>query len=133
MDPIKRFQTYVIRIALVVTIVASCAAFFVDAAAGKGVAMGGLAAVLGFWVLVRNTGLAIPSDNRVKSRTRRWIAARFLLYGLVLVAAYRMDREQLRGFFGAAVGLLSIRLAITVVGVTGWDLKETERQDGTHR
>jgi hypothetical protein len=140
MEAVKRFRSYVVRLALALTAVAACAALAVDMTVAKCVAMGGLAGVLGFWVLVRHTEFAISSADGVQSRTRRWIsrtqqgvAARFVLYGLVLVAAYRMDREELRGFFGAAVGLLIIRLAITVVGVAGWDLKETEQQDGTHR
>jgi len=51
---------------------------------------------------------------------------RVVLYACVLFKAYGLDTVHLRGLIGAVVGLLLIRVAVSLVGITGWDLEKTE-------
>jgi hypothetical protein len=125
-EVVKRFRNLVIRLSLGVTGVAGICAFPINAAFAKGVVMGGLASTLGFSILARNIEVANAPPDRVKFGTRKWLAARMLVYSLTLLAAYRVDAAHLWGFLGAALGLLVVRLTVTFVGVTGWDLTKTE-------
>jgi uncharacterized membrane protein YGL010W len=55
------------------------------------------------------------------------MAARLILYAIALYIAYNLDTVHVRGFLAAGAGLFIVCLAVMVVGVAGWDLKEPEQ------
>ncbi len=134
----------VVRWSLSLTGVAAVLAVLFDVVVAKGVLLGGLASVLGFWIVARETDRATreplleggknevetPGTDGLESAPprvtlpRKWFALRMLLYTGALVKGYSLDPVYLRGFAAAAVGLMVVRLVVTVVGVTGWDLRE---------
>jgi hypothetical protein len=119
----KAFRFLIVKASLLLTIVAAGLAFPWDSIAAKGVLLGGVASTLGFWIAARNLQLANAPENALKFRSRGWFAIRMLLYLAVLFKGYSLDVAHLHGFFGAAGGLFAVRLVVTVIGLTGWDLK----------
>ena len=88
--------------------------------------LGGGAGMLSFWFLVRNAGLANGVGDPVKFQLPWWLMVRMAWYSCVLFKAYGLDTVHLLGLIGAVVGLLLIRVAVSLVAFTGWDLEKTE-------
>lgn len=126
METVKRLRSYVLRLSIALTAAAAIIALFFDRIVAQGLLLGGLAGAAGFWMLARRWEVETAFANGVKSRSRKWLATRLLLYVVVLYIAYRWDSVHARGLLATAAGLLTARIAVTVVGVTGWDLKEPE-------
>jgi len=119
---LKRFRRWVVGIALGMTTLCVACSFFVDRTLAYGLLMGGLAGTLGFWLAVRQAGqMAMPGG---RLRLGPWFALRLLIYGLVLYQGYQLDPVHWYGFAGAAFGLLIARVAVSIVAITGWDLKQ---------
>ena len=129
METVRRFRSWVVRLALAFTAASAGVAYPWNAVLAKGLLLGGIASILGFWLVTRNAEVANPPEDGVKSRPRKWLsiraAARMAVYALALIVARNLDPLHLYGFFGAAAGLMVVRVAVAVVGVTGWDLKHT--------
>ena len=127
METVRRLRSYVLRVSLALIAAVTIIALIFDRIVAQGLLLGGLAGTAAFWMMARHYEVATASTNSVKSRTRTWMATRLLLYAVVLYIAYNLDKVHVRGFLAAAAGLLIVRVAVTVVGVTGWDLKEPEQ------
>ena len=138
METVRRFRFYVIRLSAALTIVLALVASLFDFTIAEGLAIGGLAGSIGFLLMTRSFEVANVSEDGVKSDTRKWrdaprrrqgasVAARLILYAIALYFAYNLDTVHVRGFLAAAAGLFIVRLAVMVVGVAGWDLKEPEQ------
>ena len=138
----KPFSTLVAGLSLLLTIGAGGVAVPFDTSVAKGIIMGGIVSTLGFALMARDASaireiaregqVANPGRDRVKSGFRKLPTLRMLCYLGVLVGAYRLDAErcagtvtpgELRVFFGAAGGLFAVRIIVTLVGMTGRDLK----------
>jgi hypothetical protein len=117
----------VLRLSIALTAAATIVALIFDRVVAQGLLLGGLAGTAAFWMLARRWEVETASANGVKSRTRMWLATRLLVYATVLYVAYNLDKVHVRGLLAAAAGLLIVRIAVTIVGVTGWDLKEPEQ------
>jgi len=128
LETLKRFRIVAVQLSLLLTAVGGGAAYaFFGYAAAQGVLMGGIAGVLGFWILaVRIEKFAALGAGKVKWVTYRWTAARLILYALVLVKGYSLDRERLSGLIGAVGGIFIIQIVLIFLGVTGFDLKRKE-------
>lgn len=142
----KPFRLIVVQSSLLLTGAASAFSLLFDAVAAKGILLGGLAGVLGFWIVARETDratrepltnprndeVANPGTDTLKSARprvtlpRKWFALRMLLYTGALVKGYTLDPVYLRGFLGVAGALMIVRLVVTVIGITGWDLKKQD-------
>jgi hypothetical protein len=123
-----------VRLGLLLTMVLAIGGYALEPALGKGLLGGGIAGVLAFWILARRTEkLATLPREKIHSVTYAWTAGRLVFYGIVLVWAYRLDPDSLRGVLGATVGLFIIQGVVLLLGLTGLDLKTEERQDGEHR
>ena len=138
METVRRFRFYVIRLSAALTIVLALVASLFDFTIAEGLVIGGLAGSIGFLLMTRSFEVANASEDGVKSRTRKWrdaprrrqgasMAARLILYAIALYGAYNLDTVHVRGFLAAGAGLFIVRLAVMVVGVAGWDLKEPEQ------
>jgi len=125
--PLRRFRTAAVRLSLLVTIVMAAMAYvFVDAAAAQGVLLGGLAGILGFWIIaVRLEKLANIAPGKVRYAALTWTSLRFLLYGAALTRAYMIDREELHGLLGAVAGILVIHFVMIFMGLTGLEIPRT--------
>jgi uncharacterized membrane protein len=137
LETVRRFRFYVIRLSAALTIVLALVASLFDFTIAEGLAIGGLAGSIGFLLMTRSFEVANASEDGVKSRTRKWrdaprrrqgasMAARLILYAIALYIAYNLDTVHVRGFLAAGAGLFIVCLAVMVVGVAGWDLKEPE-------
>ena len=126
MEIVRRFRSMVLRYAIIMIAFASILSVFISEALARGVLMGGLAGLLAFWFLVRNAEFANGAEDGVKSRLRLWLMVRMVWYSAVLFKAYGLDTAHCHGLIGAVAGLLLIRVAVSVVGITGWDLQKTE-------
>jgi len=126
LETVKRLRTYVFRLSIAITAAATILALIFDRVVAQGLLIGGLSGAAGFWMLARGWEVETASAIGVKSRSRKWLATRLLLYVVILYVAYRWDTVHARGLLAAAAGLLTVRIAVMIVGVTGWDLKEPE-------
>jgi hypothetical protein len=133
LETVKRFRLVVVKGSLLLTLAAAVVIIFFDAIAAKGVVIGGLASTLGFWIMARNLELANKSGNTLKFAAYAWLVIRMVLYTAVLVKGYSLDAPGLHGFFGAAGGLFTVRLVVTVLGMTGLDLEKGDWEDGEYR
>jgi uncharacterized membrane protein len=126
------------RLSAALTIVLALVASLFDFTIAEGLVIGSLAGSIGFLLMTRSFEVANAPEDGVKSRTRKWrdaprrrqsasVAARLILYAIALYGAYNLDTVHVRGFLAAAVGLFIVRLAVMVVGIAGWDLKEPEQ------
>ena len=127
METVRRFRSLVLRMSVALIAAFTIVALIFDRVVAQGLLIGGLAGVAGFWTMTRHVEVANAAVNGVKFGARKWLASRLLLYAIVLYVAYNLDKVHVRGFLAAAAGLLIVRIAVTVVGVTGWDLKEPEQ------
>jgi hypothetical protein len=133
LETVKRFRLLVVKGSLLLTFAVAGLVFIFDATAAKGMLIGGLASTLGFWIMARNLELANKSGNRLKFAAYAWLVIRMALYTAVLVKGYSLDAPGLHGFFGAAGGLFTVRLVVTVLGLTGLDLEKGKLEDGEYR
>lgn len=87
----------------------------------KGIAIGGFAGALGFWMIVRNasTLLSIPKQE-IPFRVYRWTFARVFLYALALLFAYQVDTAGRSALLGAAGGLFITRVVMLFTGIVSW-------------
>lgn len=128
METLKHFRLMTVRLSLLITAVAGFALLPFNRPAGLGVLLGGIAGVLGFWLMaVRLEKVATRPAEKVKLFAYRWTAIRMAIYALALYRAYTLDRERLHGLLGAVGGLLIIRVVLIVVGLTGFDLKRQKK------
>lgn len=122
--PLRRFRTAAVRLSLFIVIAMGVAAYvLVDADAAQGVLLGGIAGVLGFWIIgVRLEKLATLASEKVNFAALTWTSLRFLLYGAALTRAYMIDREELHGLLGAVAGILVIHFVMIFMGLTGMEM-----------
>lgn len=133
-ETVKVFRRLVLRYALGGTGAVALPALFFGVAGAQGVVLGGLTAVLMFWLSSRGAENALrrvhenlvemSGVNRVRLAAIGWVSVRMLVYGVALYRGYTLDPAGLRGFWGVAAGLLMVRVAVTILGVTGLDLKK---------
>jgi uncharacterized membrane protein len=89
--------------------------------------MGGLAGAIVFGVTARQLEkLAIQFGNAVYSVSVRWRIAGLVVYTAVLIRGYTLDKEHFVGLFAVAAGLLTIRIVMVLLGITGLDLPKKE-------
>lgn len=121
--PVRRFRRLSVRFGLLATMALAAGAYgLFSADAAQGVLLGGLAGVLGFWIIaIRLEKLATMTPQKVHFAALTWTSFRFLLYGAVLLRAYFLDREQYHGIIGAVVGILVIRFVMIAIGITNAD------------
>lgn len=124
----RRFRIVTVRFALIIIMIMAAAAFkLFDAQAAQGVLLGGIAGVLGFWIIaVRLEKLATMPPGKVHFAALTWTSFRFLLYGAVLYRGYTLDREEMHGLLGALAGILVIRFVTMFMGITGLEMPKIE-------
>lgn len=115
----RRTRVRTVRAALITTVILAAAAYAVSGeVAAQGVLLGGIAGALGFWTMsLRLEQIALVQPERLPVVATVWTFYRILMYAVFLFVAYRLDRENAVGLFGAVAGLISTRVAITVVGI----------------
>lgn len=123
-----------VRVGLLVMGLLALVVYRFDPVGAKGVLLGGLGGIIGFWYLaMRLEKLASLPPSKVKFAALRWTALRLVLYGAVLYKAYTLDRETLHGLIGGVAGIFVIRFVQIVLGLTGADLgsgRRTESESG---
>ena len=116
-----RFTRATLAGTLLLTLAASGAAGRWDPAVAKGIAVGGLAGAIGFWMMARSARAltSIPKDE-ISYRIYRWTFVRAMLYGVALLFAYRIDPVGRNGLLGAAGGLFIARVVVLGIGIASW-------------
>lgn len=124
------FADRLTRVTLAGTTVATAAAAAVtwqwDIAAAKGIAIGGFAGALGFWMIARRARLlpSIPKEE-IPFRVYRWTFSRIFIYACALFFAYLIDPGGRHALLGAAGGLFIARVVLLFAAVAEW-----RRRDG---
>ncbi|NUM55847.1 MAG: ATP synthase subunit I [Candidatus Hydrogenedentes bacterium] len=110
---------------MVVTLLATLAAWQWDESAARGVAVGGGAGALGFWMIVRSarTLTSIPKEE-IPFRVYRWTFARMIVYAFGLFSAYLAAPNGQNALLGAAAGLFIARAVMLVTGLAMWRRRE---------
>lgn len=122
LQPLKQFRLLAVRLTLLVTVVVSTIAWFFNPIAAQGVLLGGLAGVLGFWIIaIRLEKVVRLNPEKVQFAALTWSAYRFALYGAVLYKTFTLDKETYHGLIGGLMGIMLIRFVLFVVGATGMD------------
>jgi hypothetical protein len=134
----KLFRMMVVRMSLLLTCLLAGGAFCVSASAGRGVLLGGFVSVLAFWLSARaaektagqasesggSPEVAIPGTNKLMFASLGSQALRMVLYGAAVYKGYTLDPIGLSGCWGAVGGLFVVRVVVSVLAITGWDLKK---------
>lgn len=127
--PLRRFRIAVVRYSLALTVLIALAGYRFDPHFSTGALMGGIAGILGFWIIaIRLEKLANIPAEKVNFAALTWTTFRFALYGTVLVRAYYLDQESMHGMFGAVVGILGVRAVLMFLGITGIDMPDRRGQ-----
>ncbi len=130
MRVLRRFRLMTVRFSLILTLVAAAIGFKFEREVGLGIAMGGIAGVLGFWLLAsRMEKVAIVSPDKVKSCFQKWSLIKFAIYGATLWRAYSFDPERGYCMLGAVAGLFVVRVVMAFMGFTGLDLKKEDKAE----
>lgn len=129
LGPVRRFRTLAVRYALMTIGVAAIIGYRFNPVIAHGILLGGLAGVLGFWLMARRVEkfASIPA-SQVKFEVYRGTFVRLILYAVVLWKAYSLDPETMAGFLSAAGGILAIRVVTVVLGITSIDLRKGQPQ-----
>ena len=123
MNQLNRFRILALRISLGAVAVTGATLSFLDTRIAKGLVLGGLASTLAFWLSARNAERTLVSLDKAKPTVRKWMVVRLAFYALALRTGYQLDPGGLRGFWGAAAGLLMGHLVVRLVGYMGWDFE----------
>lgn len=130
LEPIRRFRMVAVRLTLIIVALEAAVAWLIEPRAAQGVLLGGIAGVLGFWVMaVRLEKITRVKPSKVKVAALTWSTYRYLLYGAVLYKAFTLDTESYTGLLGALVGIMTIRFVLVAVGAFGLDLKATPEDE----
>jgi hypothetical protein len=101
-----------------IALAGSGAVWVFDEAGATGFLLGGLGSAAGFWYLAnRYRKFATLQKDALTYLVYRWTLIRMGMYGLVLIAAYWVDREGQHGLIGAAAGLLLARVVMLGVAL----------------
>ena len=132
LEPIRRFRMLAVRATLMVVMLLAAGAWLIEPRAAQGVLLGGIAGVLGFWIMaIRLEKLTRMKPAKVKFAALTWSAYRYLLYGAVLYKAFTLDRETYSGLIGALVGIMTIRFVLVAVVSFGLGQDSTSSEDDT--
>ena len=94
LESYKRFRLLTVGIALLVTLALAAIAWFINPLTAQGVLLGGLAGILGFWIIaIRLEKVARMKPNKVHFAALTWSVYRYALYGAVLYKTFTLDRE----------------------------------------
>lgn len=126
MNPLKTFQNTAIRLIILAVPPVGAGTWFLSPILAKGFLLGVAAGC--FWLAIK---LAMA---RNLARGARYSTFLFSLMGIfpmgiyaaALYAAYFLDTDKLRACFGVIGGLLLVQAVIILIGITGWDLRETK-------
>lgn len=122
LEPLRQFRLLAVKLTLLVTAVIAAVAWFINPITAQGVLLGGLAGVLGFWIIaIRLEKVVRLKPEKVQFAALTWSAYRFALYGVVLYKTFTLDQETYYGLIGGLIGIMIIRFVLVVVGVTGLD------------
>lgn len=116
-----RFMRTTLAGTLLATLAASGAAARWDPATAKGIAVGGVAGAIGFWMMARSASAltAIPKDE-IPYMIYRWTFVRVMFYAIALLFAYRIDPVGRNALLGAAGGLFIARVVMLATGAVAW-------------
>ena len=127
-DPLSRLRITAVRMSMFFIMVIAAVAFMYDRIAAQGVLLGGIAGVLGFWVIaIRLEKVARTNPSKVQYASLTWSFYRYLLYGVVLYRAFKLDVETYHGLLGALVGIFVIHYVLIYIGIRGRTLQEREQ------
>lgn len=115
----RRARVRSVRAALITAAAIAGAAYAVAGdVPAQGVLLGGIAGTLGFWTMsVRLEQIAFVRPERLPFVATAWTFYRLIMYAAFLAVAYQLDREEAHGLLGGVAGLLSTRVAITLVAI----------------
>lgn len=123
----RRFRLLFVRYCLTLLALTAFGAWFWDRVAAQGVLLGGLAGLLGFWLMARAVEkLAIQTPEKLQFAVLKWTFVRMGLYAAAFVRAFTLDKEDFHGLLGAVAGFLVIRVVLMYLGLTGRDLAPIE-------
>lgn len=126
----RRFRVAFARYCIALLAVTATAAWFWDRVAAQGVLLGGLAGLIGFWMMARSVEkLAIRAPEKLQFALLKWTAVRMGLYAAAFIRAFTLDREEFHGLLGAVAGFLVIRIVLMYLGLTGRDLQSPARPE----
>ena len=119
---LKRFRVLAVGLTLLVSIFIAATSWFFNPVLAHGVLLGGLAGVLGFWIIaIRLEKIALLNPEKVQFAALTWSAYRFALYGIVLYKTFTLDEEKYHGLIGGLIGIMVIRFVLVFIGATGLD------------
>lgn len=125
MESLKRLYTFAMRITIVLLALGAIILYQLNIVAAKGYVIGGLAGLLGLWILYRQTvGLAHADAAAIQTRSMVGAILRLPVYGAALIWAHRLDTESNYGLLAAVGGLFIIHGVLMFLGITGMDMKE---------
>lgn len=127
METLKRTRLMAAQFAIALTVAAALVALPFHGLVAQGIAMGGIAGILAFWLFaLRMEKFAARGTGSMEAFTLRWAFIRLAIYAAVLVRALYLDMEQFTALLGAVGGLFIIRIVLVILAFTGLDLKQEE-------
>ena len=128
-DPVSRFRVTAVRLSMFFIMVMTAIAFFAfNTIVAQGVLLGGIAGVLGFWIIaIRLEKVLRENPSKVQFASLTWSFYRYALYGVVLYKAFKLDIETYHGLLGALAGIFVIRFVLMYLAISGRDQQGLER------
>ena len=118
-DPLSRFRLVAVRISMIIVMISAAIVYTFDSIVAQGVLMGGIAGILGFWVIaIRLEKVAREKPSKVQYAALTWSFYRYALYGLVLYKALMLDEDKFRGLLGALAGIFVIRFVMIYLAIS---------------
>jgi len=119
LESLTEFRLFVVRYTLLAAVACAAASWPFNPVVSKGVLMGGLAGVIGFWITARNVGfLASPGADKLQSYAFKWTVVRLFFYALAVYKAYTLDREQYYGLIAAVLGIFLVQVVMITYAFT---------------
>ena len=116
---VRRFRNNAVLISIGITAASAIGARVVfGPIPARGIVLGGIAGILGFWIIAVRLQRLLPAPpEKVKFFVLTMSAYRFAMYGAALGVAFMLDRDKGTGLAGAVAGILIIRFVLVAYGV----------------
>ncbi|MBX3176712.1 MAG: ATP synthase subunit I [Candidatus Hydrogenedentes bacterium] len=122
METLVRFRQATVKYTLLLTVIGAAALWPLNIPAAKGLLMGGIAGVLGFWINAFAVQKLASSDpDKITFTAVKWTFVRLFFYALAIYRSYTLDTERYYGMIAAVLGVFLVKFVMITVAFANLD------------